>query len=225
RSLPAYPPLARRHGSAQPVDRAAYPFIERYLGAPAEHARRLADVRYPALDVVLKGRRVRELKRLGAATELPDLAGKLLNRRRRILPNVEVVIFGLRVETGRDDAIRDVLNIGEAPLLLARAHDLERIVSVEHLACEVWDHVGDTGFVLGVLSRPVGVEGATDRVADAMLFVEGPTVLFAYELREAVVSNRRWRLEDGALRRWKDARALEHHRGGGVDDLGAVLHG
>src|SRR5439155_13733042 len=115
------------------------PLIQRYLGAPAEYARRLADVWDPALDVVLKGRRVRELKRLAAATELPDLAGKLLNRRRRILPNVEVVIFGLRVETGRDDAIRDVLNIGEAPLLLAGAHDLERIVTVQHLPREVRD--------------------------------------------------------------------------------------
>ncbi len=126
-------------------------------------------------------------KSLGVlAAGLPDDARDLGDGQLARGGDVEVLVqAGGRAHRG-DDAVGDVVDVGERARLLARAEDLQRALPGEHLVDQVGHRVRDARLGVGHLARAVGVEGAADRVGQAVLVVRGAAVDLAGELREAV---------------------------------------
>ena len=140
-----------------------------------------------------------KLRRILAAG-LPDQRRDLGDRALLGGGDVEVLVLaGGRGHRG-DDPVGDVVDVGERARLLAGAEDLQRPLAEQHLGDEIGDGVGDAGLVaVGQLARPVGVERAADRVAQAVLVVGGAGVDLAGELGEAVGrARRRARRRDGS---------------------------
>ena len=68
-----------------------------------------------------------------------------------------------------DDPVGDVIDVGERAGLLAGAEDLQGTLTGEHLVDQVGHGVRDAGLGVGQLAGAVGVEGAADRVGQAVL--------------------------------------------------------
>ena len=81
--------------------------------------------------------------------------------------DVEVLVQAPRRGHRGDDAVGDVVDVGQRARLGAVAEDRQRRAlgaSARHLRDDVGDHVRDARLVLGHLARAVGVERAADRV-------------------------------------------------------------
>src|SRR5919107_1114870 len=151
---------------AQPVDRLADAVADADLRLPAEQALGLLDARPAANDVDLERRLVLERERVRvAAGLLPDDAGELGDGELVARADVEVLVDGVRRGHRGDDAVGDVVDVGQRAGVRAVAEDRQRGVrrQREALADQVGHGVGDAGFVLGNLAGAVGVERAADR--------------------------------------------------------------
>ena len=126
----------------------------------------------------------------------------------------------------RDDAVRDVVHVGERARLLARPEDLKRVLARERLADQVGYGVRDPRLVIRQLAGPVRVEGPADRVRKPVLVVQRAAVDLASELREAIGGPWSGAAVNVALRGRELGRVLEHHRGRYVDEtLDRLLQG
>src|SRR5829696_5697577 len=93
---------------------------------PAEQSLGLLDRRPAPLDVDLEGRQVLELEPRGIlVARLPDDARDLAHRTLVARGDVEVLVLARRVRHRGDDAVGDVVHVGERTRLLAGAEDLE----------------------------------------------------------------------------------------------------
>src|SRR5918998_1786240 len=203
----------------QPLRRLRDAVADVDLRLPAEQALGLAHVRPAALHVDGERRQVGELERLRvAAADLPDDPRDLRDRQLLRGGDVEVLVQAGARGHRADDAVGDVVDMGQRARLLTGAEDLERVLAREALAYEVGDGVRDARLVVGHLARPVGVERAADRERQPVLVMGRAAPDLAGELREAVRRLRHRDLPDVLLGRRKLRRALEHHRRGDVDE-------
>src|SRR3954468_16298213 len=169
-------------GSAQPLGRLADPLAHVDPRAPPEQPLGLLDARPAPDDVDLERRLVFERERVGVAARLlPDDPSDLGDGELLGGADVEVLVHRRRRGHGGDDAVGDVVDVGERPRVRAVAEDRQRRAGREAqaLADQVRHRVGDARLVLGHLARAVGVERAADRVVQAVLVVRGADVELA----------------------------------------------
>ena len=190
------------------------------LRLPAEQALGLADVGPAAHDVDLERRQVLERERARGPRRTASQMTRAISA--TVISSPAEMLKSSFRPGGRghrgDDAVGDVVDVGERPRLRAVAEDLQRLLARQHLLDDVGDHVRDARLVLGHLARPVGVERAADRVRQAVLVVRGAAVDLAGELGEPVGRLRDRRVPDVLLGRRVLRRALEDHRARDVDE-------
>src|SRR5689334_10579833 len=101
----------------------------------------------------------------------PDEPGDLRYRPLLGCGDVEVLVLARRVDHGGDDAVCDVIDVGQGAGLLAGSEDLQRPLSRKHLSYEVGNGVRDPRLEIGHLAGTVRVEGPADREWQAVLVV------------------------------------------------------
>ncbi len=215
--------------SSDPGDDLVEHDVERGRRGEAEHLLSLVDGRHAALHVVLE-RVVGDVAELLVAPDLlPDHLGQLEHRGAGGRRQVEVLVEGVGVVHGHDDAPGQVAAVGVVPHLRAVAEDVERILALEHLLHEVGHHVAHgqlhvAAEHLDVAERPLladadAVERPQDRVGQLVLVPCGVREVLDRQLLEAVGRQRRGHLTLLTLERRPGVGRLEHHRGAQVGDL------
>ena len=145
---------------------------------------------------------------------LPDQGRDLRHRELSRGGDVEVLVLGGGGSHCRHDPVGDVVDVGQGSRLTTVAEDLERALVRERLRDQVRDGVGDSRLVgIGQLARPVGIERAADRVAQAVLVVGRARVYLAGELREAV-----GRAGIGQSSRWRSGVGYSVARSNTIDE-------
>ncbi len=159
------------------------PSLDADLGLPAEQSLGLLDRRPAPRHVDLECRQMLQLELAWIlAACLPDDARSLGDGQLVRGGDVEVLVQAGGRGHRRDYSVGNVVDVRERARLLARAEDLERVLSGEHLLDQVGHHVRHAGLVLWHLARAVGVEGAADRERQAVLGVSRACVDLAREL-------------------------------------------
>ena len=221
RAPAAAPSASRADRVAQPLDRLRR---SRRRGRPAPPSRAAGAPSRPTASAAARrprssaGARARSSSgSLPHASQIRRAISATVSSSRR--GDVEVLVLAGGRGHRRDDPVGDVVDVRQRSRLLAGAEDLERPLAGQRLGDQVRDRVRDPGLVgIGQLARPVRVERAADRVAQAVLVVRGARVHLAGELREPVCRAGRRAVEQVGLGGRELGRALEHHRGGDVDE-------
>src|SRR5438552_8635599 len=162
---------------ADPVHRPRQSVSQRRGCFPPKPLFRFAYRGPPALHVDCEARDAleREIARRRAAG-VPDQTGDLSDAELLLRRDIEVFVQSGRRPHRADDAVGDVVDVRQRSRLRARAEDLERARSRQHLANEVGYRVRDAGLGIGDLARAIGIEWTADREAKPMLGVRRTAV-------------------------------------------------